>query len=87
MKLPIKKATATARVVIVMNSAVAAAVRHGSQGGIGVTLGVLAVASATFAVIGALVSRRLPGWLLSVAFAVLMFLVAVYTVVHTVVGG
>ena len=82
MKLPIKKATATALVVIVMNSAVAAAVRHGSQGSIGITVG-LAVASATFAVIGALVSRRLPGWVLSAAFAGLMILVAVYTVVHT----
>jgi len=86
MKLPIKKATATALVVIVINSAVAATVRHGSQGGVAVTLD-LAVASAIFAVIGALVSRRLPGWLLSVAFAVLMLLVAVYTVVHSVVGG
>ncbi len=86
MKLPIKKATATALVVIVMNSAVAAVVRHGSQGSLGVTVG-LAVASATFAVIGALVSRRVPGWALSVAFAVLMLLVAIYTVVHAVITG
>jgi uncharacterized membrane protein YfcA len=83
MKLPIKKATATALVVIVMNSAVAAAVRHGSQGSVGVTVG-LAAASATFAVIGALVSRRVPGWALSAAFAGLMILVAIYTVIHTV---
>jgi uncharacterized membrane protein YfcA len=86
MKLPIKKATATALVVIVMNSAVAALVRHGSMSGLAVTLG-LAAASATFAVIGALVSRRLPGWLLSTAFAVLMILVAIYTVVHTLVAA
>jgi uncharacterized membrane protein YfcA len=86
MKLPIKQATATALVVIVMNSAVAALVRHGSQGGPGVTVG-LAVASATFAVIGALVSRRVPGWVLSVSFALLMILVAIYTVVHTVITG
>jgi uncharacterized membrane protein YfcA len=86
MKLPIKKATATALVVIVINSAVAAVVRHGSQGSLGVTVG-LALASATFAVIGALVSRRVPSWALSVAFAVLMLVVAVYTVVHTVVTG
>ena len=84
MRLPIKKATATALVVIVMNSVVAAAVRHGSQGSASVTLS-LAVASATFAVIGAQVSRRLPGWVLSTAFAGLMILVAVYTVIHTVV--
>jgi uncharacterized membrane protein YfcA len=82
MKLPIKKATATALVVIVMNSAVAALVRHGSQAGPTVTAS-LALASATFAVIGALVSRRLPGWVLSAGFAVLMILVAIYTVVHT----
>ena len=82
MRLPIKKATATALVVIVMNSAVAAAVRHGSQGSLGVTLG-LAAASATFAVLGALLSRRIPGWVLSAAFAALMILVAIYTVVHT----
>jgi uncharacterized membrane protein YfcA len=86
MKLPIKKATATALVVIVMNSAVAAAVRHGSQGSASVTVS-LAVASATFAVIGALVSRRIPGWVLSTAFAALMILVAIYTVVHTVLAG
>jgi uncharacterized protein len=83
MKLPIKKATATALVVIVMNSAVAAAARHGSQGSLGITAS-LALASATFAVIGALVSRRLPGWVLSAAFAGLMILVAIYTVIHTV---
>lgn len=86
MKLPIKKATATALVVIVMNSAVAAGVRHGSQGSLGITVG-LAAASATFAVIGAHVSRRVPGWLLSAAFAGLMVLVAIYTVIHTVVTG
>ena len=82
MKLPIKKATATGLVVIVMNSAVAAVVRHGSQGSLGVTVG-LALASAAFAVIGALVSRRVPGWALSAGFAGLMILVAIYTVVHT----
>ena len=86
MRLPIKKATATALVVIVMNSAVAAAVRHGSQGSLGITVS-LAAASATFAVIGALVSRRLPGWILSAAFAGLMILVAIYTVIHTVLSG
>ncbi len=86
MKLPIKKATATGLVVIVVNSAVAASVRHDSQGSVGVTMS-LAAASAVFAVIGALVSRRVPGWMLSAAFAVLMILVAIYTVIHTVVGS
>jgi uncharacterized membrane protein YfcA len=69
-----------------MNSAVAAVVRHGSQGSLRITLG-LAAASATFAVVGALVSRRVPGWMLSAAFAVLMILVAIYTVVHTLLTG
>lgn len=86
MKLPIKKATATALVVIVVNSIVAASVRHGSLGSPSVAVG-LALASATFAVVGALVSRRLPGWVLSTAFAVLMLIVAAYTVVHTLVAG
>ena len=86
MKLPSKKATATALVVIVMNSAVAAAVRHGSQGSLGITVS-LAAASATFAVVGALVSRHVPGWVLSASFAGLMILVAVYTVIHTVITG
>lgn len=86
MKLPIKKASATALVVIVINSAVAAIVRHGNLGTPAEAAG-LAAASATFAVIGALLSRRIPGWMLSAAFGVLMILVAIYTVVHAVVSG
>ncbi len=86
MKIPIKRATATALVVIVVNSAVAGAVRHGSQGSPGVTAG-LAVASGTFAVIGALVSRRVPSWILSASFGGLMILVAIYTVARAVIGG
>lgn len=85
MKLPVKKATATALVVIVINSAVALAVRHGSTGGLAVTAG-LAVASAAFAVIGALLSRLVPGWALSTAFGVLLILVAGYTTVKAVLG-
>ena len=86
MKIPIKKATATALVVIVMNSAVAAVVRHGSQGTLGITL-ILMLAGAAFAVFGALASRRMPGWILSAAFASLMFLVAIYTVIQAVGAG
>ena len=86
MKLPIKKATATALVVIVINSAVAAVVRHDSLGSFDVAAG-LAVAAATFAVGGALLSRRIPGWILSGAFGSLMVLVAVYTVARSVTGG
>lgn len=86
MKLPVKKATATALVVIVINSVVAAVVRHDSQGSLDVTIG-LAVAGAAFAVGGALLSRRIPGWILSGAFGALMILVAVYTVGRTLAGG
>jgi len=81
MRLPVKKATATALVVIVINSAVAATVRHESIGDSTVVVA-LAVASATFAVMGALLSRRVSGWTLSAAFAILMVLVATYTVIH-----
>jgi uncharacterized membrane protein YfcA len=86
MRLPVKRATATGLVVIVMNSLVALTVRHSSAGGLG-TVVALAVASATFAVVGALLSRRIPGWVLSTAFGILMILVAVYTVVQTVVSA
>ena len=84
MRLPVKRATATGLVVIVMNSLVALTVRHGSAGGLGTVMG-LAVASATCAVVGALLSRRIPGWVLSTAFGILMILVAAYTVIHIVV--
>jgi uncharacterized membrane protein YfcA len=86
MKLPIKKATATALVVILINSAVALAVRHASLGSVRVAAG-LAAASAVFAVVGALVSRRVPGWQLSAAFGVLMLLVAAYTIVKALISA
>jgi len=86
MKLAVKKATATALVVIVINSVVAAVVRHDSLGSAGVTA-TLAVTSAALAVVGALLSRRVPGWILSGAFGGLMILVAVYTVLRTATGG
>ena len=47
----------------------------------------LGVAGAAFAVGGALLSRRIAGWILSGAFGGLMILVALYTVVRTVTGG
>lgn len=86
MKLAVKKATATALVVIVINSVVAAVVRHDSLGSLGVTV-TLAVTSAALAVVGALLSRRVPGWILSGAFGGLMILVAIYTVLRTATGG
>lgn len=86
MRLPVKRATATALVVIVMNSAVALAVRHGSLTNLRATLE-LALITAFFAVVGALLSRRIPGWILSTTFGALLALVAVYTLVKAVVGG
>jgi uncharacterized membrane protein YfcA len=81
MHLPIKRATATALVVIVVNSAVAFAARLGSLHDLRSTL-VLAGMTAVFAVIGAVVSRRVPGWALSLGFGSLMVVVAGYTVVR-----
>ena len=86
MRVPIKRATATALVVIVINSAVALVVRHGSLGPPAQTVA-LAAATAVFAVVGALVSHRIPGWLLSAAFGALMAAVAVFTVTRAVVGA
>jgi uncharacterized membrane protein YfcA len=79
MRVPIKKATATALVVIVINSCVAFAARAGNLRDVHATL-VLAAVTAVFAVVGALVSRRVPAWALSTAFGSLMVLVAVFTI-------
>ena len=79
MHVPIKKATATALVVIVMNSAVAFVARAGNLRDVHATL-VLAGMTAVFAVVGALVSRRVPGWALSTTFGVLMVAVALFTI-------
>ena len=79
MKVPIKRATATALVVIVINSTVALVVRHGNLGPPGQTAA-LAASTAGFAVVGALLSHRIPGWLLSAGFGSLMLAVAVFTV-------
>jgi uncharacterized membrane protein YfcA len=85
MRVPIKRATATALVVIVINSAVALAVRHRNLGPPAHTAA-LAAATAVFAVAGAVVSHRIPGWLLSAAFGMLMVAVAVFTVTRAI-GG
>lgn len=86
MRVPIKRATATALVVIVINSAVALVVRHGNLGPPAHTAA-LAAATALFAVVGAVVSHRLPGWLLSAAFGLLMVAVAVFTLARAVLGA
>ncbi|MBP7972292.1 MAG: sulfite exporter TauE/SafE family protein [Candidatus Nanopelagicales bacterium] len=86
MNLPVKRATATGLVVIVMNSAVALAVRHSDLGPLSLTFS-LAAATAIFAIIGALVSSRIPGWVLSGAFGILMLLVGGFTVVSAILAG
>lgn len=86
MRVPIKRATATALVVIVINSVVALVVRHEHLGPPGQTLA-LAIVTATFAVIGAVVSHRVPGWLLSASFGTLMLGVAAFTVTRAVTGA
>jgi uncharacterized membrane protein YfcA len=86
MRLPVKRATATALVVIVMNSLVALVVRYGSLTDLRTTIE-LALMTAAFAVVGALVSRRIPGWILSTTFGALLALVAVYTFVRAVVAA
>jgi uncharacterized membrane protein YfcA len=86
MRLPVKRATATALVVIVMNSLVALVVRSGSLTDVRTTVG-LALVTAVFAVVGALLSRRIPGWILSTTFGVLLAAVSVYTLVEAVTTG
>jgi uncharacterized membrane protein YfcA len=86
MKLPVKRATATALVVIVMNSLVAIAVRHSQLTDLRTTVE-LALITGVFAVVGALLSRRIPGWILSTTFGALLALVAVYTLVRAVVAA
>ena len=83
MHVPIKKATATALVVIVMNATIAFIARAGNLHDVRPTL-VLAAMTAVFAVVGALVSRRVPAWVLSTSFGTLMVGVAVYTVIKAV---
>lgn len=81
LRVPVKRATATALVVIVLNSAVALVARHDHLRDLGSALQLAAI-TAVFAVIGALVSRRVPAWVLSTAFGALLVLVAVYTLVR-----
>ena len=66
-------------------AAVALVARHGHMGPAGLTLS-LAAATAIFAAAGALLSSRIPAWLLSGAFGVLMVVVAVTTAVKVVSG-
>ncbi len=80
LSIPVHRATATGLVVIVVNSSVALITRHENIAPAGLTVG-LAATTAVFAVLGAAVSRRIPGWVLSSAFGFLTVGVAIYTLV------
>ena len=86
MSLPVKRASATALVVIVINSLVALAVRHSALPDLGTTLAV-ALVTAVFGVLGAIASSRIAGWVLSTVFGALLALAAVYVLVHAATTG
>jgi len=79
IKMPVRRATATGLVVIAINSGVALIARHGSEPAWRITL-TMAAATAACTVVGALLSRRIPGWMLSAAFGALTLAITVYTV-------
>lgn len=78
LHVPVKRATATALVVIVINSAVALVAKHDHLTDLPSAVELAAI-TAAFAVVGAVLSRRVPAWVLSSAFGSLLVLVAVYT--------
>ena len=86
MRMPVRRATATGLVVIAINSAVALTVRHTVPPPWSLTLA-MAAAAAVFTVVGALLSRRIPGWMLSAGFGALTVVVAIYSVVRLFIRG
>jgi uncharacterized membrane protein YfcA len=86
MKIPVRRATATGLVVIAINSAVALIVRSDVAPAWSLTF-TMAAATAVFCIIGALLSRRVAGWVLSAGFGALTIAVAIYSVVRIVVSG
>jgi len=80
MHVPVRRATATALVVIVLNCLVALGARHDHMGPLDLTVALAAV-TAVFAVSGAYLSHLFPTWLLSASFGTLMIAVAIYTVI------
>jgi uncharacterized membrane protein YfcA len=86
MRIPIHRATATGLVVIAINSAVALIVRSDVAPAWSLTL-TMAAATAMFCIVGALLSRRIAGWVLSAGFGLLTIVVAIYSVVRIVVAG
>lgn len=81
VSMPVKRATATALVVIVINASAALAARYEALPPAGLVLSLVG-GTAIGAVVGALWSRRLPSWLLSGAFGVLTLVIAAWTLVH-----
>ena len=77
--MPVKRATATALVVIVINASVASIARIEAFPGLDLMVP-LVVGAVTGAITGALWSRRLPSWVLSATFGTLTLLVSIYTV-------
>jgi uncharacterized protein len=86
IRIPVHRATATGLVVIAINSAVALIVRHGTAPAWSLTF-TMAAATAVFCIVGAVLSRRIAGWVLSGGFGVLTILVAIYSVVRIAVSG
>jgi uncharacterized membrane protein YfcA len=86
MKIPVHRATATGLVVIAINSAVALTVRHTVAPAWSLTL-TMAAATAVFCIVGALLSRRISGWVLSAGFGALIVAVAIYSVARIIVTG
>jgi uncharacterized protein len=80
VSMPIKRATATALVVIVINAAAALAARFSALPESSVLVPLL-VGSGLGAMGGALWSRHLPSWLLSALFGALTLVIAVFTAV------
>jgi uncharacterized protein len=76
--MPIKRATATALVVIVINAAAALIARFSALPATSVLVPLL-IGSGLGAMTGALWSRHLPSWLLSALFGALTLVIAVYT--------
>ena len=86
MKVPVRRAAATALVVIVINSLAALVARHDAMGPWDLTLALAAV-TAVFGALGAALSHRVPAWVLSGSFGALMLAVAGYTVVTAVLAA
>lgn len=85
LRMPMRRASATALVVIVVNSLIAYGARFGTGADLGLTLA-LALITAAAAIVGAAVSPRFSSVALQRAFGVLILLVAAWETYHLLVG-